>query len=204
MKEYLVRPIDGAPDGRAWEMAERLTDFSFPWLEREAPETLFRALHSKERFHFRFEVVDEDLVLDEKAEGAERVLGSDRVELFFACDADLTRYHCAEMDPRGIVYEYLARHYREFDTGWRWPGLEVEGRLREGGYEVEGSIALAVFKELGIEGAAEGWLRAGAYRAEFSHGEEGEVVQDWISWVDPATPEADFHVPASFGLFRLV
>ena len=136
--------------------------------------------------------------------GFERVLGSDRAELFFACDPKLAQYYCAEMDPRGEVHDYAARFYREFEIGWKFPGLEFGSTLGEGQYSVEGSIPLETFRELGIEGLEEGWMRAGIYRAEFSRGADGAVVQNWISWVDPNTPEADFHVPTSFGLIRFV
>lgn len=28
-------------------------------------------------------------------------------------------------------------------------------------------------------------------------------IQEWISWVDPATTEPDFHVPAAFGWLEI-
>ena len=204
VKQYHVRLVEGAPDREAWEGVESLTDFSFPWLERSAPATEFKALRDAQRFYFWFDVEDSELVHDESEDPIQRVIGSDRVELFFACDAKLAQYYCAEMDPRGEVHDYAARSYRDFDTSWKFPGLEFAAEIRKDGYSVEGSIPLATFRELGIDGVEEGRLRAGVYRAEFSRGADGEVVQDWISWVDPVTEKADFHVPASFGEFRLV
>lgn len=201
-KIYEVRSVRGEPDEEAWKGAECLTDFSFPWIERSAPATEFKALSDGERFYFRFVVEDHDLVHDESDDAVQRVIGSDRVEIFFACDAGIEQYYCAEMDPRGHVHDYAARFYRDFDREWKFPGLEVKSDLREDGYTVEGSIPLATFRDLGIDGVEEGRLRAGVYRAEFSRGRDGEVIQDWISWVDPGTEEADFHVPASFGEFR--
>ena len=56
--------------------------FFFPWTEMEAPETVFRALWDDGLFCFRFEVVDHDVVLGEGADAMEKVIGSDRVEIF--------------------------------------------------------------------------------------------------------------------------
>lgn len=197
MKTYLVRrsasldPSEGEP----------LEDFQFPWLDRPAPRTEFRAVWDGETFAFRFEVEDDDLVLDSSDDPDEAVLGSDRVELFFATSPDLsTPYYGAEMDPRGGVYDYLARYHRQFDDTWKFPGLEFRGELLEGGYEVSGRIPASVLRELGcLRGET---ITAGVYRAEFSHGPDG-VVQNWISWIHPGTETPDFHVPGSFGTFRL-
>lgn len=65
-------------------------------------------------------------------------------------------------------------------------------------------------------------IRCGLYRAEFSHDRSGKPVEqretihnrgrrldgpppieEWISWVDPKTPEPDFHVPSSFGWMEI-
>jgi hypothetical protein len=46
-----------------WQRAAVLSDFSFPWTQTKAPETLFRALWDDENFYFRFEVEDAEVVL---------------------------------------------------------------------------------------------------------------------------------------------
>ena len=89
----------------SWESAAVLRDFRFPWEMRPAPATEFRALHDGTQVHFRFDCDDMDLVLA-AGDARERVLGSDRVELFFAADARLDPYHCFEMEPRGGVLAY--------------------------------------------------------------------------------------------------
>ena len=184
------------------DIASVLEDFSFPWLDRPCPVTSFRAVWNEERLRFRFDVEDDDLVLDETGEPHAAALGSDRVELFFATSADLsTPYYGAEMEPRGSVYDYQAIYHRKFDDSWSFGGLEFAGEILEGGYLVEGTITLESLRELGCLKGSE--MIAGVYRAEFSHGPDG-VVQDWISWIDPQVTTPDFHVPSSFGKFLFV
>lgn len=78
-----------------------LTDFSFPWKKVAPPATRFRAFHCNDIFHFEFEAEDGDIVLDESENDHDKVLGSDRVELFFSPTPDLTApYYGLEMDPR--------------------------------------------------------------------------------------------------------
>jgi len=184
------------------ERASVLEDFCFPWLELPCPWTSFRAVWNHEVLRFRFEVEDDDLVLDETGEPHATALGSDRVELFFATSADLsTPYYGAEMEPRGSVYDYKALYHRQFDDSWTFDGLTFAGEILEGGYLLEGSIPLEELRELGCLKGNE--MIAGVYRAEFSHGPAG-VVQNWISWIDPQVEIPDFHVPSSFGKFAFL
>lgn len=208
-KRYHVRRLAGCAfsieepfaEDAAWEKADCLTDFTFPWTAAPAPRTEFRALWTEARFLFRFDVEDGDVVLDESRDPVQRVLGSDRVELFFARDAALETYFCMEMDPRGEVYDYRASHYRKFSPHWECAGLEIAARLTGEGYRLEGSVPMAFFEEEGLWQGEGRILRAGVYRAEFRHGKRSDVIEDWISWVDPATPTPDFHVVDSFGEF---
>lgn len=96
MKRYHVQKATN------WPEADLLTDFTFPWEDRPAPKTEFRAMHDGEVFRFRFDCVDEDLVLPEGPTAKERALGADRVEMFFATDLSLKRYFGLEMSPRGL------------------------------------------------------------------------------------------------------
>ncbi len=183
------------PEAGIW-----LSEFSFPWREEEAPSTRFRARHGEGWLHFVFDVIDADLVVGMEGDEVERVLGSDRVELFFADAADLSGYYYGlEMDPAGRVYDYRARTYRQFDPHWRVESLDFRSEIVCGGYRVEGQIAMEELAELGCLRGNE--MVAGVYRAEFSHGPDGEIRQDWISWIDPETPHPDFHVASSFGRF---
>lgn len=202
LKRYVVRRTFNA-DAPDWAAADCLTDFVFPWEDRAVPLTEFRALWSGEFFHFRFDCIDDDLVLGEGTEAKEKVIGSDRVEIFLAPSLDLNPYYGLEMDPRGEVLDYAARYHRQMDWEWRCESLRLEARLSGNRYRVEGSLPLATLRELEVlkPGAAE--FFAGVYRGEFSHRSDGSVHQGWIAWVDPCSEKPDFHVPETFGVFEL-
>lgn len=196
MKKYTVHYSTTADPSEGF----LLDDFSFPWIDRPCPPTRFRAVWSEKLFAFRFEVEDEDLVLDASDDAGEAVLGSDRVELFFASSRDLsTYYYGAEMDPRGGVYDYRATYHRQFDLSWHFPNLKLAGKVSDGGYSVEGSLPLADLRDMKCLVGDQ--MITGVYRAEFSHGKDGKVIQDWISWIRPSTETAEFHTPSSFGTF---
>ncbi len=205
MKRYLVRHT-AVPSQQTidWTQAERLDDFCFPWEPTAPPRTEFRALRDEAHLHFRFDCEDAGLVLGEGADPQERVLGSDRVEIFFAPDLSLRPYFSLEMSPRGDVLDYRGMFYREFDRGWRFPGLHFSGAISEGRYSVEGRLPLESLRELGVLKPGAGEFFAGVYRAEFSRLADGTVHQGWMPWVNPRTEKPDFHVPESFGVFELV
>ncbi|MCB1229027.1 MAG: carbohydrate-binding family 9-like protein [Verrucomicrobiae bacterium] len=203
MKRYLVhRASDSTPE-LDWSVAETLTDFTFPWEDREPSPTEFRALWTEKALHFRFDCVDDDLVLAEGKDDAEKVIGSDRVELFLAPDLDLKPYHGLEMDPRGAVLDYAARYHREFDWDWQCDGLSLQTGIDGDRYHVIGSIPLSTLLSLGVLRPDSREFFAGVYRAEFSHRPDGEIHQGWMAWIDPKTEKPDFHVPASFGVFEM-
>ena len=200
---YRVARCGESPGKRPWETAGVLSDFVFPWEDREPPRTEFRALWNEERFYFRFDCDDDDLVLAPGADAKEKVIGSDRVEIFLAPELDLQPYYSLEMDPRGEVLDYEGRYYRKINWDWRCPGLELQAQRGPGGYAVEGSIPLATLRDLQILKPEQSTFHAGVYRAEFSHEADG-IHEGWMAWVDPGTEKPDFHVPSSFGVFELV
>jgi hypothetical protein len=199
--------IDGRGDDPAWQSAKVLTDFSFPWSGRTPPATEFRALWDERRLYFLFDVADDDVVLGDGADAKEKVIGSDRVEIFFSTGPELNPYYALEIDPRGEVLDYEARYHRRMNWAWSCEGLTVGASRTDSGYLVEGSIPRSTLEKLGcLHQDEDGWrLRAGLYRAEFRHDPAGgPVIEDWMSWVDPQVPAPDFHVPTSFGEIRLV
>lgn len=191
--------VDGALDDPAWMTAVSETGFSFPWQEREAPATEFRALMDDTNFYFAFRVEDADIVID-GGDDERAVARGDRVELFFTRDPSLEDYVCFEIDPSGRVLDYRAATYREFDREWDLPALVVAAVLTETGYVVEGSIPHAGFHDAGLPTLADqGKILTGVFRAEFSHRDESEPRAEWISWVEPISQEPDFHIPSAFG-----
>lgn len=201
MKHYRVRRAsDTSLD---WSWAEPLTDFSFPWEGATPPFTEFRALWDESHLHFRFECTDEDLVLPDGADAKERVLGSDRVEIFLTPDLGLKPYYCLEMSPSGDVLDYEAFFYREMNWDWRCAGLSMSASIVENRYTVTGSMPLETLRALNVLKAGSHEFFAGLYRAEFSRAPDGSVRSGWMPWVNPQTERPDFHVPASFGVFTL-
>lgn len=200
MKRYQVRRTPAS--GLNWSTAELLKDFSFPWESRTAPLTEFRALWDETHLHFRFNCEDDDLVLPDAPTEKDRVLGSDRVEIFLAADLGLKPYYCLEMSPRGDVLAYEARFYREMNWDWQCADLELTSKIDGGGYSVTGSIPLETLRDLKVLRSHE--IHAGIYRAEFHHRTDGTVHSGWMPWVNPRTERPDFHVPASFGVLELM
>jgi hypothetical protein len=200
MKRYNVVHAATATD---FARASVLSDFAFAWEEREAPLTEFRAVWTDQCLGFRFDCVDDDLVLDESADSRERVTGSDRVEIFFAPSLALDPYFCLEMCPRGELIAFKARTYRQFEWDWQCEGLSVSAHITKAGYSVEGTIPLATLRTLGVLAPGAQEFIAGVYRADFSRAAQGTVHRGWLPWVNPRTATPDFHVPASFGVFEL-
>ncbi len=122
------------------------------------------------------------------------------------------------------IRSIAAQLYRRFDPHWKCKGLETAGLPLKKGYVVEGRIPLASLMEMGFPRLGPGErILCGLYRAEFSHDRSGKPVvqretihnrgrkldgppplEAWMSWVDPKTPEPDFHVPSSLGWLEIV
>ena len=134
-------------------------------------------------------------------------------------------YYCLEIDSRGRVLDYRGSYYRQLDMKWRCEGVKAAGATFDKGYTVEGRLPLTTFALMGYHGGPQPGARilCGLYRAEFSHNRSGKPVEqretihnrgrkpngpppieEWISWIDPKTPEPDFHVPSSLGWLEIV
>ncbi len=202
MKRYQARRVPES--GLNWSAAELLADFCFPWESRSTPPTEFRTLWDDERLHFRFDCVDDDLVLPDGPTARERVIASDRVEIFFAPDLSLKPYYCLEMSPRGDVLAYKAEFYRLMDWNWQCGGLQIDARIDGNRYSVTGSLPLDTLRDLNVLKPHSREIIAGLYRAEFHRKPDGTIHSGWMPWVNPRTERPDFHVSASFGVLELV
>jgi len=195
--------VDGTGEDPAWDLAESLTNFRFPWQERTTPDTEFRALWDEEQLYFQFVVKDEDIVLVDRENNDRSVTGSDRVELFFAANEILEPYYCLEMDPRTQVFDAKGMLYRKIDATWNWEGLETYATIGEDGYILEGKIPIQSFEKLELwQNEDKTLLKTGVFRAEFTQRDD-EIEQNWISWIQPDNPTPDFHIPSAFGYFEL-
>ena len=193
--------LDGNGTDSLWGSATRLDSFTFPWQDRPVPKTYFYALYNQYHFYFKFEVEDTDIVLDENGIQNLAVIGSDRVELFFAANDSLKPYYQLEMDPRTWVFSAKSYLYREVDDSWKWEGLETYASISDKGYILEGQIPMDSFSMLDLwQDTEKSRLLCGAFRAEFEHGEGNEIIHNWISWIHPDSPSPDFHIPSAFGI----
>lgn len=182
---------------------QAICDFTYPWADKPAPRTEFRARTAEGRLRFTFLVDDADVIVANQWHGESTLDGEDRVEIFFAKDPTLADYWCVEIDPLGRIHDYHARHYRQFDHRWNCPDLITTGARTAAGYEVTGSIGLGALSQLLGRPIGRGAvLHIGLFRAQF-YGPpgptRGDAADNWISWVGPTTREPDFHVPSAFG-----
>jgi hypothetical protein len=211
--------LDGRADETAWKEAAVEKRFTFPWKKVPAPATEFRALCDGASFFFHFRVRDADIVVLDRLGDEGDAVFEDRAEMYLSRDDQMKDYYCFEVDSRGRAFDYHASFYRQLDPKWNFKGLETKAAPLSDGYEIEGRIPLKSLKALGFPAIRPGVkIRAGIYRAQFSHDRSGKPVEqketlhnlgrkiegpppieEWISWVDPKTREPDFHVPASLG-----
>jgi hypothetical protein len=195
------RSTASSPD---WTVAACLTSFTFPWESTLPPSTEFRALWDDQTLFFRFDCVDHDLVLGEGETVKERVLDSDRVEIFFTPDLSLASYYAFEMTPRAEALVYAAGYYRDYDWDWNCPELRLTAAIQGNRYHVEGSLPLEMLRSVNILKPGATQFYVGVFRAEFSHQADGTLHHGWMPWVNPQTERPDFHVPSAFGIFELV
>lgn len=191
-------------DSVLWQKANCLTDFSSPWKKDPISKIEFRALHDLEYFYFNFRVFDTDIYIDQKDDSVDSIGNSDRVELFFRTNDSLNPYYCLEMDTAARIMDFEAKPNKDFDFNWNWPkgDLEIKASKEENSFTVQGKISMASLKALNlIQGNS---IETGVFRAKFSLIENLQYDATWISWVDPNTPEPNFHIASSFGKFILM
>ena len=202
---YVVKRLNVPMTSKAWDQATKLNSFSSPWLSKSSGKLVFVSLYDSRYLYFKFNVDDSPPISYVKTNDKLEVIKSDRVEMFFSCDRHLSNYYCLEMDSVNRVLDYKASFYRKFDYEWEWPkgALHVKSQLKTQGYSVEGRISLKSLKELGLIDGTD--MYVGLYRGKcLELRDDHTEVMQWISWVDPKVTDPDFHVPSSFGVFRLI
>ncbi|MBD0833330.1 sugar-binding protein [Aestuariibaculum sediminum] len=210
MKQYFVKSInkqelklDGTGNHALWDQANVLTDFSSPWDTSDVKKIEFKALYNETHLLVCFKVFDEAVYLDLKGDNWQNIANSDRVELFFRKDENLSPYYCLEIDPSPRVLDFIAYPNRNFDYSWRWPDkhLLVKSNIEQAYFAVEKAISLESLKQLGL--LKSGKLEVGVYRAKYNKSTLGLMEPTWITWVNPNTETPNFHVASSFGEFIL-
>lgn len=211
IKTYQVRKIKqaieitGIGSDSLWEKAEILNDFSYPWRDETSPATIFKALWNENHLFFLYRAHDPDIITKKNDLDKWDVVDSDRVEIFFKANDQMNPYYSLEMDALGRILDTEGRFYRKIDFAWNWPKdhLQVMASIDEDGYWVEGAISLESLRQLGMY-QDDQILHAGLYRAEYVKDKAGTIYAKWISWMKPDSPQPDFHIPSSFGIFKLM
>ena len=209
MKSYLVKKVagdlslTGKGDDPAWDTAQPLTDFSYPWENNRTGATTFKALYNSKWLYCLFKVLDDHIVLATNSDDKAAVASSSRAEIFFRIDGNLAPYYGLELDPAGRVLDYQASFYRKFNSAWSWPHGQIilKTFTSKTGYFVEFAVSIKSLKELGL--LKENRLEAGLFRADCLR--EGNSIDNfkWVSWVRPDSRTPDFHIPSSFGVLLL-
>jgi hypothetical protein len=195
--------ITGKGDSPLWKNAIELTDFIYPWEKETPPSTSFKALHSNDWLYLLYKVKDDHINVLVKTNEKSEVVSSDRVEIFFRKDEQMSPYYGLEMDPNGRVYDYMAEYHRKFTSTWSWPAgdLIIKANKVADGYTVEVAISKKSLKELELIKGNK--IEAGVYRGDCVEITEDNSKIKWISWVRPDSPTPNFHIPSSFGVLEL-
>lgn len=196
--------ITGNGDAPQWSGASVLSDFSYPWESGQQPSpTSFKALHNEHWLYCLFEVHDNNVNIYTDKHEKREVVWSDRAEIFFKIDDQLTPYYCLELDPSGRILDYKGEHYRKFDFQWTWPagGLIVKTHRTAQGYTIELAISKQSLTSLGV--LKNNTLQAGLYRADCISLKGKDATFKWISWIRPDSETPDFHIASSFGILKL-
>ena len=199
MKKFLIKKLI---DFTSWEKVTKLDDFSYPWQSEKSPVTSFSAYYDENHIYFRFVAYGSKPLVYIEDNSKLAVMHSERVEIFFRRDQKMSPYYCLEMDPHGRVLDYSANHYREFDRNWNWPApLSILTSMKDTYYTLQGKLNLNTLKRLNL--LRDNQIQIGLYRGHCTEMIDGKADVKWISWIDPITPEPDFHVPSSFGILTL-
>lgn len=191
--------VDGTSDDHAWGRAIILKDFLLPW-ENDKPQlTIFRALYDTSNLYIFFQAMDHNMVIKDSIRNEIDISKEDRVELFISKNKTMDEYFCIEIDPLGRVLDYRASYYRKFDDKWNIDGILVGSKIYPESYQVEFSIPLKSLIKMGVNISEDFYV--GLFRADLENSVSG-LKENWLSWVDPKTPEPDFHVPQALGLFH--
>lgn len=193
--------IDGEFSEKAWNIANVISGFVYPWNPDRSQSITFRALYDDHFLYLSYQMVDDVIIAPDSISGELDLIEQDRVEIYIAPDVKMKEYYCIEMDVKGRKLDYKGKFHRKFDFSWEFDDIEYKGTYTDDGYQVEAAISLKGLDALGV--IKDNAFYAGVYRADFHFGQDSSVVHVYASWIDPQVEEPDFHVPASLGVFQL-
>jgi len=185
-----------------WKEAISHKDFSYPWRNENIPITSFKVTCCKEFLYFRFDCSYKKLNIYTGSKTKMDVIHSERIELFFRANEVMTPYYCLEISPNGVILDYKADYYRQFDYSWSWPDkIEIKNKIQPESYSVEGKISLRSLKLLNLINNKR--MEIGLFRANCTELIGTNASIKWISWVNPKTEKPDFHTKLAFGTLML-
>ncbi len=188
--------LDGQRNEDVWNKACRITQFMNPWNQQVNPETSVELLYDGKDLYFLFVAFDQEVVTTESYKNKMDVVNEDRVEIFFSKDMELSSYYGFEMDPKGRILDYQCTYQRKFNYNWTaGDGIRIKTQKTSDGYIVEGCISKDLLDFMTGNQISFYW---GAYRAEYSRGDNGKLIDEWQCIRDPKTKVPDFHIPSSF------
>lgn len=194
--------VDGQADDAVWKTLPAVTDFCHPWRSDEPQKTSLKLFYDDTHLYLLFEAQETTPVFNPNQKEEMDIAGEDRVEVYFIDRAPMENYYSIEMSPTGLSLDYQCAFHRQFDFGWTCPELKTAGEIRKDGYTVEAAYSLAELRKMGVL-KQDKTIRAGFYRADFDPLPDGKIAEKWISWIHPAKPEEDFHVPETIGTLIL-
>ena len=188
--------LDGQRNEAVWNQAHKITQFINPWNKQVNPKTSVELFYDGKDLYFFFEAFDQEVVISDPYKNKMDVVNEDRVEFFFSKDMDLSSYYGFEIDPEGRILDYQCTYYRKFNYNWTaGDGIRVKTMKTSNGYIVEGCITKELLDFMTDNQISFYW---GAYRAEYSRGNNGKLIDKWQCIRDPKTKAPDFHLPSSF------
>lgn len=194
---------DGRLDEPIYQTVAPLTDFTVAGQPDKSPaSTQAWVFWNPDELVFAFRCEDATPVAKRSSVNENDVDPQDRVELFLWSGKPNDTYYCLEIAPLGAVHDYAARFYRQFDNTWSPAGWRFAAVPVANGYCVEAALSREALRQCGFELEPNACFRAGLFRADFASW-DAACAPDWICWVDARTPQPDFHVAESFGVFRL-
>lgn len=195
--------LDGSKHDSIWKLCQPYEQFYYPPNETKSQRTEFRSFWNKDYLYFHFDIIDRNVVCDNDREKSIAVEYSDRAEIFFAIDDQLSEYFGLEIDACERMINFKSVGYRNFEPDWTFPYLrrkDYQVKRLKSGYQVEGRIEIKALSQLGI--LKDQKLLMGVFQADFRKANSRKSVQ-WKSWNEIRSEKPDFHTLDGFQLVIL-